>query len=269
MQRLAVLAALVLLPACGGSTHRAPSASRAAVTAYLTRVNNTELLMQKPLRAVSTATAAFTHAHNSAATAAVLAGAQGTMDDLYARLVLVTPPAPAKRLHSLLLALVQRQASLAGELHDLTVFNPAFSAAIQPVVAASAQARKALRGTKKTARVAAAIHAYRTAIEGVVVRIRHLRPPAVERPLFEAQLTRLIALSSALAGFEHAVRTHDLTATARFQHAVSVASVSADTHANQLAQRAAVVAYDARVSSVQALATRVQRERDRLQATLQ
>ena len=101
------------------------------------------------------------------------------------------------------------------------------------------------------------------------MRIRHLRPPAVERPLFEAQLTRLIALSSALAGFEHAVRTHDLTATARFQHAVSVASVSADTHANQLAQRAAVVAYDARVSSVQALATRVQRERDRLQATLQ
>jgi hypothetical protein len=270
MRRLSVLAALVLLTACGGGSHHQTSAARAAVTAYLARVNSTEAEMQKPLQQVSAATRAFTHPHGASAatTTVALAQAQRTLIDLYTRLLLVTPPKAAKPLHSLLLRLIQRQASLAGELRELSIFNPAFAATLQPLVAANASARTQLLGTKKPAKVVAALEAYRVAIEDVAQALHKLQPPAVERPLFEAQLARLDALGATIGQLQGAVRAHDPTATAKFQHAVSVASVLSDSTARQKAQRNAVIAYDNRVASVQALARQVQREHDRLQSTL-
>jgi hypothetical protein len=269
MRRLSVLAALLLLTACGGG-HSHASITRDSVTAYLAKVNSTEAQMQKPLQQVAAATRTFTHPNGAttAETTAALTRAQRTLIDLYTRLLLVRPPKAAKPLHALLLRLIQRQASLAGELRQLSVFNPAFATALQPLVRANATARKTLQATKRPATVVTALDGYRLAIATAAERLRSLRPPAVERPLFDAQLARLDALNATIGGLEHAVSTHDVTATAKSQHAVSVASVTADSTARQRAQRAAVIAYDARVASVQVLARQVQREHDRLQSTL-
>ena len=267
MRRLALLAALLLLTACGGGAHK-ESASRTAVRAYLTRVDNTELLLQQPLHNLSVATKAFSQTPNMPATVTMLAASQRTLLNLFGQLVLVTPPPPAKKLHALLLELVQKQATLAGELRAFAVFNPAFGATLKPLVAANATARKALQGNKKAALVAAGIHVYRASIDAVVIRLRRLRPPAVERPLYDAQLNRLVELDSTLVRLEQAVRARDLTALARAQHAVSVASVSSDSRANQVAERTAVLAYNAQVAAVQTLSRLVLQEHDRLQVTV-
>jgi len=264
---LAGLAVIVLLTACGGGGNH-PSPSRAAVKAYLTHVNDIEFRMQLPLSQVASATAAFGHARYSSELTASLAAAQNTLLDLYAQLVLIKPPPQARKLHSMLLTLVQRQASLADQLRGLTIFNPAFASILRPLVTANVKTAKALRATKKPAVVAAAIHSYRLTIHRIIPRVRKLQPPKVERPLYTAQLTRLAALDEQLAQLEQAVGAHDLTALAQAEHAVSVASVSSDTRANQLAQRAAVLAFNARVASVKALSRQVQLERDRLQVSL-
>jgi hypothetical protein len=268
MRAIGMLAAAVLLlTACGGSKQH-PSATRAAVSAYITRVDNVEIEMQKPLQSIATATSAYAHGRPATQTAAAFATAHTTLLDLYSRLILVTPPREARTLHALLLRSVHRQALLAGELHDLVSFNPAFVKALQPLVAANAAARQALRSSKNRTVVAQSVHAFRLSIDGVAAHLHSLHPPAVERPLFDAQVARLAALSTSLTRLEGAIRANDPTAIARFQHAVSVASVSSDARAHQLAEREAVLTYNARVASVKTLAQQVLQERDRLQVTL-
>ena len=268
MRRLAVLASLVLLTACGGGGHRNQSASRAAVAAYLTRVDNIEAVMNQPLRDVSAATVAFAHSRDPATTAPALARAEQTLLSVSAQLSLAKSPAAAHTLQTLLLQLIGRQAMLAGELHDFAIFNPAFAAAMRPLAQANTTAHAALKGKQKPAQAADQIRAYRVAVAAAVKQVRTLRPPSVERPLYSAQLKRLTLLDTTLAGLERAVRARDVIAAARLEHAVSVASVSSDSRANQLAEQAAANAYNARVASVQALARRVQQERNRLQVTL-
>jgi hypothetical protein len=264
---IGLLLALLMLSACGTSKPH-PSTERAAVSAYIAKVNAIETQMTGPLHSIATATTAFAHGRPAGETATAFAAAQVALVNLYSRLIFLKPPPPAKKLHALVLRLVGRQADLAGELHRLVTFNAAFVQALRPLVAANAAARKALRTTKKRARVAEAVHAFRLAVDGVSARLRALRPPPVERPLFDAQSARLAGLGTSLAGLERAIRADDPTAIARFQHAVSVASVSSDARANQVAERQAVVSYDARVASVRTLARQVVQERSRLQQTV-
>jgi hypothetical protein len=268
MGKLALLAAVVLLAACGGGGGKQTSASRVAVTAYLTRVNQTEKKLDVPLRQVTAAAAAFGHARYSPELTAQLAIAQNTLLGLYAQLVLIKPPATARKLQSLLLQLVQRQAALAGELRKLSVFNPAFGRVMQPLIEANTTASTKLHATKKAADVAAAVLDYKAAIDGAIPSVRRLQPPAMERPLYNAQLTRLEALSATLGQLAAAIRARDLTALAKARHAVSVASVSSDSRPNQIAERTAVLEYNARAASVKALSLAVQREHDRLQVGL-
>ncbi|MCW2962872.1 MAG: hypothetical protein JWO17_124 [Actinomycetia bacterium] len=268
MRTIGLLAvAVLLLSACGGAKPH-PSPTRGAVSAYITRVDNIEFEMQKPLNSIAVATSSYAQGRPAVKTAAAFATAEITLLDLYSRLILVTPPPPARKLHELVLRLVHRQAALAGDLHDLVSFNPAFVKTLQPLVAANAAARRALRSSKKRSLVAQSVHAFRVSIDDVSRHLHSLHPPAVERPLFDAQVARLAALSASLTQLEDAIRANDPTAIARFQHAVSVASVSSDTRANQLAEREAVLTYNERVASVKTLAQQTMQERDHLQLTL-
>ena len=266
MRRLAVLAALLPLTGCGG--HAPSHASRDAVRGYISHVNAIELALHKQVEAVSDATVTFSKARDMRVATAALARAQRTFHRLHVRLERVTPPASARRLHRLLLALIAREESLAGELRTLSVFGPSFADALRPLAAANTSARTTLKSATDPVSVAAALHRYRAAVAAAAARVRTLRPPAVERPQYDAQLQRLTGLESTLGQLERAVRARDRTAVARAEHALSVVSVSSDTRARQRAQRDAVLTYNARVASVDALAMRVQRERDRLQRAL-
>ena len=268
MRWLGVLAVVLALSACGGAKHTPSSPARKAVAAYITRVDNTETQLSIPLRAIAVATSAYAHGRPAVETAAAFALAQQTLLNLYLRLAGIKPPPQAAKLHVLLLELVKRQAATAGELRALVVFNPSLIHALQPLTAAAATAKAALHAAKKPAAVAAALQAYRAAIDGVVANVRLLQPPAAELPVFNAQLARLTASSAALRGFEQAVRANRPVAAAKYQQAIGVAAASAGTRANQLAERQAVITYDARVASLQTLTRRVLDERDHLQASL-
>jgi hypothetical protein len=266
MRRLTVLAALLALTGCGG--HGKSQASRDSVSLYISRVNAVEFLLRKQLDAVSRATVSFSRAHDPAATTVALAGAQQTFIKLHKDVARLSPPPQARKLHRTMLALIAQEAELSGELRRLSAFNPAFADVLRPLSAANASTQKALKAAKKPAVAAAAVHAYREDVVAAIRRTEKLDPPAVERALFDAQVHRLIDLGSALAKLEQSVKARDLTGTAKAEYAVGVASVSSDTRARQLAQRAAVVLYNSRVHAVQGLAASVQRERDRLQRTL-
>jgi hypothetical protein len=266
VRRFAVLAALLALTGCGG--HQPSHASRDAVRSYISHVDQIEFRLRKQLAAVSRATANVSKARGTRTAAPALTRTRRTLIGMHDELQRVRPPADARKLHRLLLALVAQEASLAGELRDLSLFNPAFAAALRPLAAANASARSALTSTTKPATVAAAVRVYREAVASAASKVRALHPPPVERPLYDAQLQRLVGLEQSLAQLERAVQARDRTAVARAEHALSVASVSSDTRARQVAQRAAVLTYNARVRQVETLAQRVQRERDRLQRAL-
>lgn len=265
MRWIALLGAAAVLSACGG--HRAPS-PRDQVTAYVGRVNAAEAKMRVPVGAVQEALSEFGHGRLQPATVRRLAGAQATLGRLRRQLAAADPPPQAAQLHKLLLELISREASLAGEIHTLALFDPAFAAVLQPLRKANTDAQAQLEGLRSTPRIAAVLGAYRATIERVRARLGRLTPPAVEKPLYDAQRTRLAGLDAALGSLLSAIRTKDVNASLRAEHELSVATVGVDSLANQRAEQQAVIAYNRAVAALTALGVRVADERNRLQGSL-
>jgi hypothetical protein len=267
VRRLAALLVLAALAAtgCGGKHTATP---RERVSAYIGRVNAIEAQLRAPVGSTQQAVSEFSSGHYGAATIRRLAKAEATLAKLQRRLAAAAPPAEARKLHRLLVSLVAQERSLVAELHTLTLFDPAFTAALGPLAAANAQSQADLKGQTDPAAVAAVVERYRTAVEGSLTALRRLEPPTVERPSYDAQVHRLVALDAALGKLRAAVLAKDPQAAARAEHAIAVASVSTDSTANQAAQRDAVRAYDAAVRRVRTLESRIAVERNRLQVSL-
>lgn len=259
------LAVAVALTGCGGS--HAPS-SRDLVSAYLTRENAIEAQTQPSLVAVHQALVDFTKHRTSAATTRELAASAKTFERLRARLAKRDPPPQAAKLRRLLLQVVSREEALVNELHQLAVFEPKFATTLRPLATANAATQSRLRSLKSRAAIAATIRSYRTVVRQTLRRLQLLHPPALERPLFQAQVDRLRALDPALGRLADAAAAGDAQAAAGAQHEVSVASVSSDSRANQIAERNAVRAYDRKVKEIGALSQQIAAERNRLQVKL-
>lgn len=265
MRAALALAAALALTGCGAS-HSATA--RDHVTGYLGRENAIVARSQPALVAVHQALVDFSHHRTSAATAKELAKAATTFRRLRVQLRAANPPPQAAKLQGLVLEVVARQAALTNELRTLVVFEPAFAAALTPVVAANTAARTHLRAAKTPAEVADAVDTYRAAVGRSLKKLRPLRPPALERPLYEAQVSRLTKLDAALGKLASAARSGDARAAARAEHEISVAAVSSDSRANQMAERNAVIAYDKAVAEIAVLTQKITAERDRLQVRL-
>lgn len=265
MRTALALAAALALTGCGGS--HAPTA-RDHVSAYLGRENAIVARSQPALVAVHQALVDFSHNRTSAATAKELADAAATFRRLRVQLRAANPPPQAAKLQRLVLEVVARQAALTDELRTLIRFEPAFAAALTPVAEANGAARTRLRTAKSSKAVADAVETYRAAVAKSLQELRPLRPPALERPLYDAQVSRLTALDAVLARLARAARSGDARAAAKAEHEVSVAAVSSDSRANQLAERNAVIAYDKAVAEIAVLTQKVTAERDRLQVKL-
>lgn len=265
MRRLPVLALVLALVACGGHKDK----MRSSVADYISRVDAIEQGSQLSLAPVRRAMRDFGHSRDRAKVANELALAQRALARLRLRLDKATAPPQAAKLSKLVRTFVARQESLVEELRAVTLFDPKFVAALRPLAAANAAAQARLaKAPKDPAVAAAAVATYRAAIEQTLPKLRALHPPALERPLYEAQVQRLEALDSSLGALAKAIRAHDAVAVARADHVVSVASVSVDSRANQLAQRAAVASYDARVADLRRLQESILDERNRLQINL-
>ena len=266
--RLALAAAAIccLAAACGGKS----TARRDAVAAYILRVDAIEQRLAKPLLDVSKANRDF--AGKGATTLAArreLVQAQATIERLAGRLRAVQPPPDAARLHSLLLAFVAREDRIASEIVQLAAFIPPFDAALKPIAPAGAAVRQALVATKVSAAAKAdALDRYGAALTPVIARLRALRPPPSSRPVWSAQIATLEGVRTAVAALAAALRANRSADVPALLHRLSEAAVTNRSVAAQRAQIAAVRAYDARITSLNELGSRISDEEARLQRSL-
>ena len=262
---LAAAAALVLLAAgCGGGSSR-----REAVTGYITNVNGIDAGLAQPAQAVAAATRALAAPHpNYGRVGRRLRGAAERIDGLRVRVSRVPAPADARRLRSLLIELLGREAGLARELAAYGAFSQDFVAALKPLSPAGARLRRTL--SKKRTRVAesAALAAYVAGVRGVTHRLDALRPPPVSAPVRDTELRTLRQVEVAAEALARTLRTNQTTRIPTLEHAFNVAIADNDTLAAQRARIAAVKAFNARVHSLVTLAARIGRERTKLQALL-
>jgi hypothetical protein len=266
VRRASVLVALLALTtACGGS---GGNSTRDHVSAYITRVDAIQLAQRHSIVLVQQAVVDFSHGKKPPVVIKHLTSAQATLKNLRAHIAAVAAPPQAQKLRRLVLELFVREAALTTELRDLAVFSPRFADAVRPIAKANLAAKASIASTKDPASVAAAIQQYRAAVRASLVAARKLHPPAVERPLYDAQVARLVALDRSLGQLIKALQARDLNAVARAEHAISVASVSSDSLVAQQAQRAAVMAHNSRAASASSLARRIQLEVNRLQVAL-
>jgi hypothetical protein len=262
----ATAVALALLAAgCGGG---GPS-RRDVVSEYITKVNQIEVSLGAPSRAIATASRQLVRKGAShTAAEARLRGAARQIDGLRRRLAAVAAPPEARRLRSLLLDLSSREASVARELAALAAFLPAFVTALQPLADADKDLQAALKAKSPATAKAAALEKYAAR----VARIRHalelLRPPPVSAPGHAAQIAALTRIRSSALALAKALREQDANAIPQLLHRFNVATVSNQSLAAQRARIDAVRTYNARVHSLDALQTRIYRERTRLQKTL-
>lgn len=263
---VATLAAL-LVSGCGGQS------KRAAVSGYITRVDDVERGMAGPLAEVTQVNQAFAKSQTKPKAAANLATSERTLRTLQKKLKNITPPPEAKRLHALLLALVGHEVSLAHELAALATFVPRFQSSLQPLAAADNALKKQLGETTKGTAATKALDAkkeleleqYAATIDAVIAELQKLQPPAVWRPGYTAQMSSLEQLRSTALALAQAIRTDAAAAIPTLLQRFDAAAVSDQSVAVQKQQIAAVKAYDARIKTIVSLARKVQLERARLE----
>jgi hypothetical protein len=270
----------LLLVGCGGS-HDTP---RTDLARYVTQVNAVEQQLAPPLVSVTRTVAQFSGGRSASplgvipsAEAATLSQAGRRIRTLRGQLAALPAPAAAARQRSLLLALVDRQASLTHDMAKLVVFLPRFSLAMQPLQPSLVGLERVLGVTQAAgpaavaavyAEKSAALRRFQAQLDGILAKLRRLDPPAVSRPPFQAQVRAIQGMAHAagqLAGVLSAGNPAAVkTLLTQFDQAAA-GPVSARAHQ---AQVMAVRAYDRELESLNRLAEEASRERLRLTRAL-
>jgi hypothetical protein len=263
-----VAAAALVAAGCGGH------AKRAAITSYVDRINVVERQLARPFTEVSTANRSFAKAKKqSPQLAKKLAASERTMRTLARRLAAIPAPREAARLRTLLLELVRRQVALTHEVDQLYTFVPAFRTTLAPLGPADAGLTKELHKTASTTAAAKALDVekadalerYSTTVAGVVAKVEQLQPPPVWQPGYTAQLASLRQLHAIALELADAIRANRAAALPALLNRFDRAAVATRTTAAQRSQRAAVVAYNARINSLVTLSRKINAEEQRLQ----
>ncbi|MGZ4388222.1 MAG: hypothetical protein ACXVZL_02450 [Gaiellaceae bacterium] len=259
-----LLAAGLLAAGCGGN-----SGQRKAVAGYITAADALQVKLAKPLLAVTKADGAFAKGKAKPGDVQRRLSAAGVqIRRLRGQLAALTPPPPARKLHTLLLRLVDREVSLTDEVGQMAGFFPRFAAALAPVAPASKTLQHVLAGKGTTAAKAAALERYSATLAGVLVQLRLLKPPPVSAPVYRTQLTTIVNVRASADALALAVRQTRSNDVRRLLHDFDLASVGNQSVAAQTAQIQAVRAYNARVRSVATLTAQIAKERTRLQKSL-
>jgi hypothetical protein len=233
-------------------------------------VDAIEQRLQKPLLDVSKANRDFSKkGTGSPAARRELVRAEATIQRLARRLEAVKAPPDATHLRALLLAFVAREEAIGAEVVQLATFIPAFGAALAPLVPASAAVKRVLAAkTANATAKAAALDRYGAALGPIVEKLRALRPPPASRPVWAQQTATLEKVRAAEGALADALRRNQSAAIPGLLHRLSEAAAGNQTLAAQRAQIAAVVAYNARVKSLNTLGSRISDEEARLQRSL-
>jgi len=243
---------------------------REEVDAYIGRVNIVQQELLIPLTQASAAYREFTTSGDELeALRPRLEEAERSLRRLERRVAALDPPPAARRLHASVEELTAAQLALATELSDAAAYLLAFDEVLSPLASDERRFRSALRAAPTVQAQARALDGYAAAVEAARTKLTDLDPPPVLDGVHRTQsdtLTRVARSARELArGLRRGGSGQDLPPLVeRFANA----PLAAGSTAAQRLRIDAVEAYNARVARVQELAAAVERERLRLQDTL-
>jgi hypothetical protein len=262
--RAAVVAiAAALVAGCGGD-------ERDDVDAYIRDVNTIrqELLISYT-QAAATYRSFTTSPEELEKLRPKLVQAEQTVRRLDRRLAALEPPSPARQLHRLVRQVAAAQLELADELERTAGYLPAYQAALQPLDSAEEKLRRALRSATTVKAQRQAFEAFAAAVDTSLERLRALQAPAVMSGTHATQADALERLADATAELARGLRPDaDRTELPRLVERFINAPLAAQSVAAQRVRIDAVKAYNERVARVRELAAAVERERVRLEQSL-
>jgi hypothetical protein len=203
---MAASAALALVPGlagCGGKS------DRDRVAAYLRQANDVQRRAAPRFERANQAYLDFSKGKLGPADArSALASAERSIRDTREDLAAVKPPAPARRLHKLLLAVLDADADFARESTLLAGYVPRSTAAVKPLPRLTKALRLGLRRKTPEAQ-ARALGAYAGGIDDVVGHLTPLHPPPVLFDRHGDEIRRLRSVASLSRRLRAALRERD------------------------------------------------------------
>jgi hypothetical protein len=279
--RLALIASATLLLAAGCGQQ---SRQRPAVARYVKQVNAVEARLTSPLASITQIGASFARRQGAGGSSvsgflqqATIAGALQRIASLRGQLASVKTPPPAAHLRSLLLQVIDAQIAMTRQLAKMVVFLPRFSSALAPLTPAlrrleAVLSQQSAYGASAVAAVyaakAAALRAFRKSVEGILARLRELRPPAVAKPDLEAEAHSLRGMGDSAGKLATALEQGPQGNTRPLLTAFGRAAASAQSPAARRAHATAIKAYDRQIARISSLSQDANLERLRLANSL-
>jgi hypothetical protein len=257
---LAVLAALVLA-GCGS----AKDARRSALNHYIAHVNDVQREALVPWSRARHAYAGIGRGKITDAELRDLDAASKTIRLLRARIADLSPPKDAKRLHTSLLRLLDLDMSFATEVESFARYVRSVTALQKELGSDTAQLRQALRRSHAPARERRALTRYAVRLDPLVARFRLLRPPPALTPWHGEQIARIDTLRRGSRELALGLAHKNSALTRRGLGALTGAAGNSPATA---ADRAAILAYDARLKRLGTASAVVAREENRLEREL-
>lgn len=258
---LAVVAAAALA-GCGGG---AKAKRRDDVDRYVRRVNAIQADAAAEWGKAETAVGSLGTGKLTDKELRGLAAAPPTIRALRSRVATVTPPADARRLHRLLLRLLDLDAGFADDVarfgryvHDVTPIEARLGAE-------TVRLRDAVRQSHARATEDEALTRYVQALAPLERRLAALRPPTALSPWHREQVVRTRRLVAGARELRLGLRRNDRAEATRGLSTLQAATTQQSVTA---ADRRAIVAYNARLAQIRRLAAAVATEQTRLARTL-
>ena len=289
--------AVVLVALLAGGCGQQQSSQRPAVARYVKQVNTIEAALAAPLASVASAGNTFSQEQRSSAGSLAsgkqqspgiltlgpspeqtLQKAWNEIRALRTRLAAITTPPAAEHLRLLVLELIDDQAAMTRQVAELVAFLPRYTAALRSLGPATKQletvlSQRSAYGAAAVSAVfsskAAALRRFQATTSAMLVQLRRLRPPAVSKPGYKAQLVALQGMGTSAGQLAAALASGATSNVGTVLAQFGRAAATTNTLAVQKAEIAAARAYDARVSALDVLSQKVALERLRLSNTLQ
>jgi len=264
------LAVAVLAAVLAGAGAGCGGDEREDVEAYIARLN---MAQQQELVPLTQAAAAYREFSTERAALERLrprlAEAERVFVRLARRIDALDPPPAARRLHERVGRLSAAQIALSAELHDAATYLLAFDDALAGLGPAQRRFGRELAAAETAEAQAAALDRLAAAVAAAAADVRALDAPPVLQGVDRTQLETLDRIARTARELARGIRRggdgRDLPPLVqRFANA----PLAGSSTAAQRLRIAAVRAYNRRVAEVQELAAEVERERLRLQDTL-
>jgi hypothetical protein len=259
---LPAVVVVLIVSACGGGNDK-----RDAIEAYITQVNAVQVKMRRPLLDVERAYRDFGRKKGPTLTQLEprLAKSAATMHALDRKLHALHPPEDARRLHTLIVRLVNSESKIADEVVELARFAPRFGNALKPLGPAGQRLRDGFAKSKTAKAQADALEAYAVSLGSVLKRLRPLDAPPAFAPSLASQRAALAGVRTSALELADGLRKNERKALPTLIQRFTNAGLENQGLAAQKARIAAIKSYNKRVVDLISLARKVDAERLRLQ----